>query len=153
MISFLISNSFIRNQNNYNHQANMNICPWRHEPCNMEMIRMWGNRWSKWEVVMLLLCWEFMWGCSLQTMVATPLLLCACHNSMSRLSLHTTKDSTFLDVFLRRKDWVCTTFVISVGDSSHSSKIIHPRYRGWSGSNKKKPPYGVEGRFIRMWRH
>ena len=40
-----------------------------------------------------------------------------------------------------------------VGDSSHSSKIIHPRYRGWSGSNTKKPPYEVEGRFIWMWRH
>ena len=38
------------------------------------------------------------------------------------------------------------------GDSWHSSKIIHPRYCGWSGSNKKAP-YGVEGRFIRMWCH
>ena len=27
-----------------------------------------------------------------------------------------------------------------VGDSWHSLKIIHPRYRGWSGSNKKKAP-------------
>ena len=42
------------------------------------------------------------------------------------------------------------------GDSWHSLRIIHPRYRGWSGSNKKSPPmgpYGVEGRFIWMWRH
>ena len=29
------------------------------------------------------------------------------------------------------------------GDSWHSLKIIHPRYRGWSGSNKKKPPMGL----------
>jgi hypothetical protein len=29
---------------------------------------------------------------------------------------------------------------IMAGDSWHSSKIIHPRYRGWSGSNKKSPP-------------
>ena len=26
-------------------------------------------------------------------------------------------------------------------------------YCGWIGSNKKKALYGVEGRFIRMWRH
>ena len=29
------------------------------------------------------------------------------------------------------------------GDSWHSSKIIHPRYRGWSSSNKKSPPMGL----------
>ena len=26
-------------------------------------------------------------------------------------------------------------------------------WNGWSGSNKKKPPYGIEGPFIRMWHH
>ena len=29
------------------------------------------------------------------------------------------------------------------GDSWYSSKIIHPRYRGWSGSNKERPPMGL----------
>ena len=36
--------------------------------------------------------------------------------------------------------------------SSILLRIIHPRYRGWSGSNKI-PPYGLEGRLIQMWRH
>ena len=34
-------------------------------------------------------------------------------------------------------------WVFGAGDSWHSLKIIHPRYRGWSGSNKKRPPMGL----------
>ena len=32
---------------------------------------------------------------------------------------------------------------IGAGDSWHSLRIIYPRYCGWSGSNKKKPPMGL----------
>jgi hypothetical protein len=31
----------------------------------------------------------------------------------------------------------------AAGDSWHSLRNIHPRYRGWSGSNKKSPPMGL----------
>ena len=33
--------------------------------------------------------------------------------------------------------------VVAAGDSWHSSKIIHRRYHGWSGSNKISPPMGL----------
>ena len=34
----------------------------------------------------------------------STIIVCVCHNLLSRLSLHTKKDSTILDVFLCRKD-------------------------------------------------
>ena len=52
--------------------------------------------------------------------------------------------------------WVYTVFVMYMkvcgiriispsreGDSWHSSRTIHPRYCGWSGSNKRSPPMGL----------
>jgi hypothetical protein len=48
----------------------MRIYTHRHEPPNLELIRMHKNM-SKWEVVMFLLCWELTWGCWLQSMLAT----------------------------------------------------------------------------------
>ena len=36
---------------------------------------------SKWEVVMLLLCWEFMWGCWFQSMIITPMQTLHKHQS------------------------------------------------------------------------
>ena len=36
------------------------------------MIRVWEKKLPNWELVMFLSCWELMWWCSLQSMVATP---------------------------------------------------------------------------------
>ena len=46
-------NSFICNQNNYKHAADMDIYVLIHEPCNLQMIGMYKNM-SKWEVVVVL---------------------------------------------------------------------------------------------------
>jgi hypothetical protein len=42
-----------------------------------------------------------------------------------------------------RNLWGCGSRTNVAGDSWHSSKIIHPRYCGWSGSNKKSHPMGL----------
>ena len=69
-----------------------------------------------------------------------------CHDGNAQAYIH-----TYIHTYKHNLAWHLHGH--TAGDSWHSSKIIHPRYRGWSGSNKKKPPYGVEGRFIRMWCH
>ena len=39
-----LPDSFICNQDKYEHQANMDIYPYTHEPCNLEMIRIWKRK-------------------------------------------------------------------------------------------------------------
>ena len=87
------SNSTIRNENNYKHQANKDIYLQTYEMWKLDIIRM-CNKSVK--VVMFLLCWELIWECWLQAIFPTSMQTIAWTSRMSILVEVINKRSRFM---------------------------------------------------------